>query len=53
MTNRVLAGLALLLTKVWVRTDDVLFVVVILARLTGTEKLWLPHAAGWRAESFF
>ena len=50
MTNRMLAGLALLLTKRLGLNDDVLFVVVILARLTGTKKLWLPHATyGWTA----
>lgn len=43
-TNRMFPGLALLLASVWVRTDNVLFVIVILIWLAWTKKLLLPHA---------
>jgi hypothetical protein len=44
-TNRMFGGVALLLMSIWVRTDNVLFVVVILIWLARIKKLRLPHAA--------
>jgi hypothetical protein len=43
--NRMFAGLALLLTSVWVRTDNVLFVMAVLIWLAWTKKLSLPYFA--------
>jgi hypothetical protein len=42
-SNRMFAGLALLVASVWVRTDNVLFVLAVLIWLACTKKLSLPH----------
>ena len=45
VSSRMFAGLALLLASVWVRTDNVLFVVAVLIWLAWEKKLSLPHFA--------
>jgi len=44
-SKRMFAGLALLLASIWVRTDNVLFAIVILIWLAWTKKLAPSHAA--------
>src|SRR5271169_6165891 len=44
-SNRMFAGLTLLLASVWVRTDNLLFVIAILIWLSWTKKLLLPQSA--------
>jgi hypothetical protein len=44
-SNRMFIGLALLLASVWVRTDNVLFVMAVLIWLAWTKRLLLPHFA--------
>ena len=43
--GRIFAGVLLLLLSIWGRTDNILFVILILAWLAGTGRLSLPHAA--------
>ena len=44
-TNRMLPSIALLMASVWVRTDNVLFVIAILVWLAWTKRLSLPQFA--------
>jgi hypothetical protein len=44
-SNRMFAGIALLLASLWVRTDNVLFVVAVLIWLTWRKELSLPQFA--------
>jgi hypothetical protein len=43
--GRIFPGVLLLLVSIWGRTDNILFVILILAWLAGTGKLSLSHAA--------
>ncbi len=54
-TNRMLLAIAVLLASIWVRTDNVLFVIVILIWLAWTKRVSLEFAAwqSWHALVFW